>query len=244
MASHDRASKLVRLRSAGLYLVTDDRLAWDELLERTRQALKGGVRVLQYRDKHATKRELLARGAVLRELCAAHGALFLVNDHLDVALALEADGLHLGQEDFPPDRARQVLGARLLIGLSISAIHEAEAANPSVVDYLGVGAIYPTATKPDAEYGGLALLRAVRERVALPLVAIGGIDLERVAEVMAAGADAIAVVSAVYGVTDAGLAAERLLSAIRAVRPPASTGGRTASSSGLAGNGRAQGAEA
>ncbi|MBI4492849.1 MAG: thiamine phosphate synthase [Chloroflexi bacterium] len=211
-------SRIQSLESSGLYLVTDDRLPLASLLEKTRQALEAGVRVVQFRDKRATKRELLARGAPLRDLCAARGALFLVNDHLDVALALEADGVHVGQDDFPADRARALLGSGALLGLSVSAVDEAVAAPGLQVDYLGVGAMYPTDTKPDAEYGGLELLRAVRRQVPLPLVGIGGITLERAPEVIAAGADGVAVVSAVYGAPDAGLAAERLLAAIAAAR--------------------------
>lgn len=212
--SHARAARLERLLAGGLYLVTDDHLPWGAVEDRTRQALAAGVRVVQYRDKRASKRELLARGEVLAELCARFGALFLVNDHLDVALALRADGLHLGQDDFPADRARALLGPDVLLGLSVSALAEAKAARALGVDYLGVGALFPTETKADAEYGGLELLRAVRREVDLPLVGIGGITLERVADVIASGADAVAVVSAVFGAPDAGDAAGRLLEAI------------------------------
>jgi thiamine-phosphate diphosphorylase len=212
---HDRVSKL---SAPGLYLVTDDRLAWQELLARTRAALDAGVRVLQYRDKAASTRELLSRGEQLYVLCEDYQALFLVNDRLDVALALRAAGLHLGQDDFPAERARALIGSAPLLGVSISHLEEALRADAPDVDYLGVGAMYPTGTKLDAEYAGLDLLRAVRQRVQMPLVGIGGITLERAAEVIRAGADAVAVVSAVYLASDSASAAGALIEAIATAR--------------------------
>ena len=211
-----------RLRSADLYLVTDERLPEDELLMRLRSALAAGAGIVQYRAPSLERRELLRRAAEVQELCRVSDALFVVNDAADVAALLRADGLHLGQDDLPVAEARRLVGPDPLIGLSVSAVEEAQAAaaDPDV-DYLGVGAMYPTDTKPDAEFGGLDLLRQVRAAVDLPLVAIGGITVERAPEVWSAGADLLAVVTAVFGAPDP-VAASRALIASRPPRSAAS----------------------
>lgn len=212
MSSSAREARGRQLRAARLYLVTDDRLPHDLLLQRLRLALEAGARVVQFRAKQLTRREFLRRAADVQDLCRGHGALFIVNDAADIAALLEADGLHLGQDDLPAAAARRLVGPHMLIGVSISAPHEAvEAAADPAVDYLGVGAMFPTDTKPDAEYGGLELLRTVRGQVKLPLVAIGGITIERTPEVWAAGADLVAVVSAVFGAADPAAATRALL---------------------------------
>jgi thiamine-phosphate pyrophosphorylase len=201
------------LRTAVLYLVTDDRLPAPELLERLDRALLAGVRVVQFRDKSLERGAFLQTATEVQGLCLRRGALFIVNDAADVAALLDADGLHLGQEDLPPGLARQLVGPDALIGLSVSAIEEARSAERDrQVDYLGVGAMYRTETKPDAEYGGCTLLRQVRTAVELPLVAIGGITVDRAPAVWAAGADLLAVVSAVFGAADPARAVIDLLS--------------------------------
>ena len=209
MASRD--DRRARLRAARLYLVTDERLPHDELLRRLRQALAAGIRVVQLRAPSLKGRDLLLRAAEVQALCREYGALFIVNDAADIAAALQADGLHLGQDDLPADVARRLIGPDPLIGLSVSALDEARrAADDQAIDYLGVGAVFPTDTKPDAEYGGLALLREVRAAVELPLVAIGGITHQRAGQVWTAGADLIAVVSAVFSAPDAAEAVRAL----------------------------------
>jgi thiamine-phosphate pyrophosphorylase len=202
MMTEERAERLRRLREARLYLVTDDRLDEPVLLDRLSAALGAGARVVQFRAKHIDRRPFLERAARVQALCRQHNALFIVNDAADVAALLGADGLHLGQDDLPAAAARHIVSPDTLIGVSVSHLEEAQiaAADPNV-DHLGVGAIYSTPTKPTAEYGGLELLRAVRAAVDLPLVAIGGITLERAPEVWAAGADLLAVVSAVFSST-------------------------------------------
>jgi thiamine-phosphate diphosphorylase len=207
-----RAERLERLRQAGLYLVTDDRLPEPELSDRLGQALAAGVRVVQFRAKALERREFLRQAERARALCRESDALFIVNDAADVAALLEADGLHLGQQDLPPVLARRLVGPDMLIGLSISKTEEARAARADpAVDYLGVGAMFPTGTKPDAEYGGPELLRAVRSEVDLPVVAIGGITAETAPAVWEAGADLIAVVAAVFSTSDPGAAVSALL---------------------------------
>jgi thiamine-phosphate pyrophosphorylase len=211
-----RAERRERLRQARLYLVTDDRLPEPELLDRLRQALGAGARVVQFRAKALERREFLRQAERVQALCREVDALFIVNDAADVAALLEADGLHLGQEDLPAALARRLVGPEMLIGLSVSAVEEARVAQADpAVDYLGVGAMFPTGTKPDAEYGGPRLLRAVRATVDLPLVAIGGITAERAPAVWEAGADLIAVVAAVFAAPDPRAAVRALLASKR-----------------------------
>jgi thiamine-phosphate pyrophosphorylase len=216
--SEARRRRLAVLRSAGLYLVTDERV--DPPTRRTvvAQALAAGTRVVQLRDKAALGGALLREAADLVRLCRAYGALLIVNDRADVALAASADGVHVGQEDLPLAAARQVIGPDLLVGVSASLVEEAVEADRSGADYLGFGAMFATPTKPDAEYAGLPLLAEVKRRVGLPVVAIGGITSENVAAVLAAGADAVAVVGAVCAAADPGRAARQLLAASAARR--------------------------
>jgi len=141
--------------------------------------------------------------------------LFIVNDRLDIALAAGADGVHLGQDDLPPDAARAVAGRRLIIGVSPPSLEQALAAEEAGADYIGVGPVFPTATKPDYPAVGLELVRKVAERVRIPFVAIGGIDRTNAAAVVAAGARRLAVVRAVFGAPDIKEAAASLVECIR-----------------------------
>ena len=176
------------------------------------EALASGVSVVQFRAKNLERREFLRQAERVQGCCARLGALFIVNDAADVAALLGADGLHVGQKDLPAEAARRLVGPDALLGVSVSILDQArEAARRPVVDYLGVGAIFPTATKANAEYRGLELLRSVRAVVDLPLVAIGGITVERAPDVWRAGADLIAVVTAVFSSSEPGAAARALL---------------------------------
>ena len=174
--------------------------------------LAGGARLLQLRLKAAPARALLAAAAEIRPLAAAAGALFLVNDRPDIARAVEADGVHLGQDDLPVAAARQVLGPGRLVGVSTHDVGEARAAAAAGADYVAVGPVYATTTKPNAlAPRGLDLIRAVRAAVGCPLVAIGGIDADTASAVRAAGADAIAVIGAVVRAPDPAAAVRSLL---------------------------------
>jgi thiamine-phosphate pyrophosphorylase len=207
-----REERARRLRRAVVYLITDDRLPEADLLARLRLSLVAGARVVQFRAKGLQRRDFLEHAKRVQALCHEHSALFIVNDAADVAALLAADGLHLGQDDLPVDAARELIGSDMLVGVSISALEEALlATSDGSVDYLGVGAMFPTDTKPEAEYGGPDLLRAVRAAVELPLVAIGGITPERTAEVWSAGADLLAVVGAVFSADDPAAATRALL---------------------------------
>jgi thiamine-phosphate diphosphorylase len=211
------------IQGTGLCLITDDQLAIGPLLEATRRAIEGGVRLVQYRDKSSMRRQFLDQAARVQELCTQNEVAFVVNDCADVAAILKADGLHLGQEDLPPALARVLVGPDMAIGLSISYVPEAEeAAREKVVDYIGCGAVFATATKPDAEFGGPELLHAVRGILSVPILGIGGITAENLAIPLQSGADGVAVVSAVYGSADPRVASQRILESIRLVRTQSS----------------------
>jgi thiamine-phosphate pyrophosphorylase len=161
-------------------------------------ALRGGVDVVQLRDKDLDDDELVRAAAPFRRACDAHGALFILNDRPELVSACGADGVHVGQSDATPAEARRVVGPGRLVGLSASSPDELDA-EP---DYFGVGAVFGTPTKTDAVTGGLELVRVAARRLAVPWFAIGGIDLSNVAEVVEAGAPGVAVVRAIRDADD------------------------------------------
>jgi thiamine-phosphate pyrophosphorylase len=171
-------------------------------------ALRGGADMIQLRDKAADLRALLPQAQAIQTLCRSYGAIFIVNDRLDLALAAGADGLHVGQEDLPAEPARALLGRGRILGVSTHNREQAEAARACGADYIGFGPMFATGTK-ETGYAprGLETLRGIRAAVALPILAIGGIRLENVAEVIAAGATAPAVISAVVAAPDIAAAA-------------------------------------
>jgi len=191
----------------GLYLITDQ---GERLPERVREALDGGVSLLQYRNKERDTAHKLAEGFELRQLCRECGVPFIVNDDLDLALELDADGLHIGQEDGEPAEARRALGKDKIIGISTHNLAEAVRAEAQGADYIGFGAMYPTGSKEIEHMPGLAGLAAIRARVGIPVVAIGGINRDNACRVIDAGADAVAVISAVLGSADPALAAAEI----------------------------------
>ena len=166
-------------------------------------ALAGGADMIQLRDKTGSLRDLLPQAQAIQALCRVRGAVFIVNDRVDLALAADADGAHVGQEDLPAASARRLLGPRRLMGVSTHSLAQAEAAQQVGADYIGFGPMFATGTK-DTSYTprGLEALRGIRRTMSLPILAIGGITLENVAEVIAAGATAPAVISAVVRAAD------------------------------------------
>lgn len=231
-----RQRRREQLRAAGVYLVTEEALSAGRPSEEICQAaLAAGVRLVQLREKEGTARRALRIGLALRALARAHRALLLVNDRLDLALATEADGVHLGQEDVPLGVARAILGPDALIGLSITDPAQLDAPDARDADYLGVGAVFPTGSKADARYTGLELLAMARAAVDTPIVAIGGITAENAAEAVRAGADVVAVISAVTMAADPAAAARRLLEQVRAGGPPLGAGGRLSRAGSLLG---------
>jgi hydroxymethylpyrimidine kinase/phosphomethylpyrimidine kinase/thiamine-phosphate diphosphorylase len=196
-------------RLSGLYVITDDSRG-EALFARVQAALRGGTLILQYRPKERSENERLTEGRRLSELCRAAGALFIVNDDPRLALACGADGVHLGQQDMAPAEARALLGPERIIGTSNRTAEQAVASARAGADYIAVGSIYPTGTKQDAVHVGLATLGEIRRAVKTPLVAIGGIDRGGAGAVIDAGADAVAVISAVMSDPRPALAAREL----------------------------------
>jgi thiamine-phosphate pyrophosphorylase len=193
-----------RLRRARLYLICDDRP--DDFVER---ALRGGVDIVQLRIKDGSDDAILAAARRLARVCARHGALFVVNDRPDLAIEAGADGVHVGQDDIPVEQARKVVGAARLVGLSTHSPAQIDAA--AGVDYIGVGPVHATPTKPGRAPVGLDLVRYAARNAQVPFFAIGGIDRSNVDAVRAAGAERIAVVRALTEAEDPGAAAARLL---------------------------------
>lgn len=179
---------------SGVYLITDQQ---PDLLKRVEQALHGGVSLLQYRPKDKDHQQMLAEGKALKNLCAARNVLFIINDDAELAHVLDADGVHLGQEDGTVAAARALLGSNKLIGVSTHNLEEALKAEAEGADYIGFGAMYPTDSKTITHLPGYSGLGEIRSRIKLPVVAIGGITPANACRVIDAGADALAVISSV-----------------------------------------------
>jgi thiamine-phosphate pyrophosphorylase len=201
----------------GLYAIIDSQaLGGRDHLEVASQLIRGGAKVIQLRDKLSSKDKLLPIAQQLKKLCSGSGVLFIMNDYLDLALATGADGLHLGQEDLPIVVARRLLPIDVILGVSVTTVKQAKAAEADGADYIALGSIYPTSSKEKPKVVGLERLRQVRRAVSLPLVAIGGISKENVAEVAAAGAEAVAVITAVLKANDIAEAARQIIDGFEA----------------------------
>jgi thiamine-phosphate pyrophosphorylase len=204
---------------AGLYVILDRQfLAGRDELEVTSQIIEGGARVIQLRDKQGKKGELLLLAQKLRELCSQAGVLFIVNDYLDLALAADADGLHIGQEDLPLPAVRRELPIDAIVGCSVTTVSQATRAQNEGADYIAVGSMFPTTTKKEAIVVGVDMLKELKRVVSVPLVAIGGINQNNVGEVVTAGADAVAVISAVMGEKDVKGAVHKLVARMNMVK--------------------------
>ena len=196
-----------------LYLVTDRELMLaDSIEESTEQAIQGGCTVVQLREKNASSREFFDIAVRLRKLTAQHKIPLIINDRVDIALAVEADGIHVGQEDLPYDKVRRIAGDKMIVGVSASNLSEALAAAEMGADYLGVGAMFATGTKTDAQLTSMDELRRIREKVNIPIVVIGGINKNTVPLFKGTGIDGIAVVSAIVSQKDPASAARELKS--------------------------------
>ncbi|MBU5316623.1 thiamine phosphate synthase [Clostridium bornimense] len=181
-----------------LYLVTDSEiLKGRDFYAEIENALRGGVTAVQLREKNCDGKEFLEKAIKLRELTRKYGAWFIINDRIDIALLCDADGVHVGQSDIPAIEARKILGNNRIIGVSARTIEEAKEAELQGADYLGVGAIFPTSTKSDAKIVTMEQLRAIRESVSIPVIAIGGLTLGRVRLLKQYNIDGYAVISAI-----------------------------------------------
>lgn len=203
-----------------LYLVTDSLFLGDRpLAEVVREAVAGGATVVQYREKRASTRRMVVEAQELVAICRPRNVPFLINDRLDVALAVGADGVHLGQDDMPLPLARKILGPEKILGITVHNESELEAAEAQGADYLSLAPVFATSTKPDHQPPmGLQGLRKLAAKAHLPTVAIGGITRENAADVVRCGVDGICVVSAILAASDPRKAAGELVERVQTAR--------------------------
>jgi thiamine-phosphate pyrophosphorylase len=185
------------LKEIDFYLVTDSGLSKNGTLSDVREAVESGCKIVQYREKDKSTKEMVEEASEIKRICSTR-AIFLVNDRIDVALAVDADGVHIGQDDMPIETARKLLGEDKIIGLSVNGREEAVLAEKQGADYIGLGPIFDTATKKDAGDGiGPLKIREVKDAVKIPVVAIGGINKGNCESVIQNGADSLVAISAV-----------------------------------------------
>ena len=206
-------------RLTGLYVILDRQiLAGKDELDIARQIIHGGARIIQLRDKQSDKAELLPVARKLRDICNKEDVLFIINDYLDLVIAVDADGLHIGQGDLPLPIVRNQLPVDKIIGCSINTVSQAIEAQDNGVDYIAAGSIFPTTTKKGVTVIGVDMIKELKQKVAPPLVAIGGINMSNIAEVVAAGADSIAIISAILEEKDIKEAVQQLTAKMEMAR--------------------------
>lgn len=194
-----------------LYLVTDRNLMSTRTLnEAVEQAILGGCTMVQLREKEASSLEFYNQAKELRLLTEHYHIPLIINDRVDIALSVKADGVHIGQNDIPADVVRNIIGSNMLLGVSATSIQEAMCAEEAGADYLGVGAMFPTGTKKDAQAVSLNKLKQICKAVSVPVVAIGGISIENVSQLVGTGIRGLAVVSAIISQPDIEQAAKEL----------------------------------
>lgn len=203
-----------------LYVITDSQLLQGRShIEIAKAAIAGGATAIQFREKDMSTREMIDIAREIRVLTLRTGVTYIVNDRVDVALAVDADGVHVGQDDMPAPLARRLIGKEKILGVSASNLEEALKAEREGADYIGVGSIYSTASKPDAGTPvGLGVLAEIASRVSIPVIAIGGIKEENVGEVIKGGARGVAVISAIVLAPDMEEATRRLRRRIEEAR--------------------------
>lgn len=200
---------------SGLCLIIDQQLLRVPAATAMSAALSAGVGFFQYRNKYGTRKEVYEASLQLARTAQTAGALFVVNDHTDIAAAVDADGVHLGQDDLPIACARKLLGQKKIIGISTHTVEEARAAEAAGADYIGFGAVFGTTSKQVDVVYGIEKLALIKRSVSIPVVAIGGINHANVRDVIKAGADGAAVISAVLSAPDIQQAAQEMMRLIR-----------------------------
>ena len=208
-------AKLKKKVDYTLYAITESSLPEEDLLSRVKQIVKGGATCLQLREKNISSREFLNRAIQLRKVIPSDVS-FIVNDRVDIAVICGADGVHLGQDDIPLPSARKIMGEDKIIGVSTHNLEQAKKAEAEGADYIGVGPVFSTSTKPDALHPvGCEMIRCIKKEVKIPVVAIGGICPENLKEVLEAGADGVAVISAIFARRDILKATQNLIKLIK-----------------------------
>mgnify|MGYP000214530854 CR=1 FL=1 len=199
-----------------LYFITDSTgISEEEFLRRTEEALRGGVTLLQLREKNRTTREYLSLAEKVHALTRRYGVPLLIDDRLDVAMAMDAEGVHLGQSDLPIHIARRILGPDKIVGATAKTVPQAAEAYEQGADYLGVGAVFPTSSKSDVGEMSYETLKAICKAVSIPVVAIGGISGENVGKLAGSGICGVAVISAIYAAKDVKAAAADLKATVK-----------------------------
>ena len=195
----------------GLYAITDQHLITPKKFAvKVRQALQGGAKVVQYRDKSQQHQLRFEQASLVVKLCHEYGAISIVNDDVDLAIIVNADGVHIGSKDDGLSYARQKLGEKKIIGVSCYAdVSLAEQAVADSADYVAFGSIFASPTKPHAPIAGLNILRQAKQNLAVPIVAIGGITLDNLDEVISSGADSVAIISGVFASENINLQAQQ-----------------------------------
>lgn len=214
----DLSPKNSLLKEIDFYLVTDSGLSKKGTLSDVKESVEAGCKIIQYREKNKSTKEMIDEAAEIKRICSDK-AIFLINDRIDVALAVDADGVHIGQDDMPIETARKILGADKIIGLTVHNVDEAIEAEERGADYVGLGSIFDTSTKKDAGKGiGPARIREVKNTVKVPVVAIGGINKENRRSVVENGADSLVAISAVVCSDDVKKETREFIDIIREIK--------------------------
>lgn len=199
----------------GYYFINNRKLSRKPVIETIADAIRGGAKAIQYREKDLPMTEVIQQAREVSELCREKGVLLIINDHIDVAVSIDADGIHIGQRDAKYAEAREAMGPDKIVGVSASSVAQAVAAAEAGADYVGIGPIFHTYTKRDAGRAiGLSTITQAKSKLSIPIVGIGGITLENCASVIRAGADGVCAISDVIGSDDI---AERVSEYLRLV---------------------------
>lgn len=208
--------KKTRLADFGLYFITDSKLTKRTVIDDVKAAVKGGVKIIQYREKEAPAKQIIEYAQKINQICKKNHVLFLVNDRIDVALAIGADGIHIGKEDVPYQYARKLLGKGKLIGMSAHSVKDALQNQQLGADYTSIGPIYLTTTKKDAKLSiGLSPISQLKTKLRIPFVAIGGINESNIDGVLEAGARNIAIISGIATKTNVESSVKMFVNKIR-----------------------------
>jgi thiamine-phosphate pyrophosphorylase len=208
-----------RLAKVNLYIIADKKICGDKNIEEVViQAIEGGAEMIQYRDKDSGDRDFLATALELQNICKQHEIPFIINDRVDIAAYIKADGIHLGQDDLPLKVARKILGSSRIIGISTNHIDQAKEAEKQGADYVGIGPIFDTLTKKIEKPIGLEIIKQAKKYLKIPFFPIGGIDMENLDQVIEAGSKRIAVGSAVICTNDVEIAVRDFVEKIQSPR--------------------------
>ncbi len=185
------------VKSGRLYLISDRTISGLSHFEIVRNALESGIRIIQLREKNFSKKKIFEEALSLRKLTLKYKSALIINDYVDIALAVNADGIHLGQDDMPIKEARKIAGRHKIIGISTHSVKQALDAQRAGADYIGFGPVFHTDTKDTGKPKGINAVKKIRKQIKIPVVAIGGINLRNAPDVLNTGADAVAVASAI-----------------------------------------------